>query len=100
MSFLNSKKQKDDQAKLAALSKSQAIIEFAPDGTILDANENFLSLLGYNLQEIAGKHHKIFIDPEESRSSAYQDFWNSLRAGTFQAAEYKRIGKGGKEVWI
>jgi len=87
-------------AVLDAISKSQAIIEFAPDGTILMANANFLNALGYRLDEIKGKHHSMFVDPNEVQSREYQDFWNNLQSGRFQAAEYKRIGKGGKEVWI
>jgi methyl-accepting chemotaxis protein len=87
-------------ATLAAISRSQAIIEFAPDGTILTANENFLSALGYQLSEVLGQHHRIFIDPEYAASADYRAFWERLRAGKFDAAEYRRIGKGGKEVWI
>lgn len=100
MSFFSSQKNQDDQAKLAAISRSQAVIEFSPEGTILDANENFLKVMGYQIDEIRGKHHRMFVDPVDVAKPAYQDFWANLRAGKFQSAEYKRLGKGGKEVWI
>ena len=87
-------------AALAAIRKSQAVIEFNMDGTIITANENFLKVLGYSLGEIQGKHHRMFVEPSERESVAYREFWASLNAGKYQAAEYKRIGKGGKEVWI
>jgi methyl-accepting chemotaxis protein len=87
-------------AQAAAVSRSQAVIEFSLDGTILTANENFLNALGYSLSEIEGKHHRMFVDPVERDSAAYRDFWAALNRGEYQAAEYKRIGKGGKEVWI
>ncbi len=90
----------DDCAKLDALSRSQAIIEFRPDGTILHANENFLRALGYTLDEVRGKNHAMFVEEAYGRSPEYKRFWDELRAGRFQIAEFKRIGKGGKEVWI
>ena len=88
------------EAKLQALDKSQAVIEFTPEGTILFANENFLKTLGYSLEEIKGKHHSMFVDLAFVASADYKNFWASLARGEFQAAEYKRIGKGGREVWI
>jgi methyl-accepting chemotaxis protein len=87
-------------AQVAAISKSQAVIEFNPDGTIVTANENFLKTLGYSLGEIQGKHHGMFVEPAMRDSAAYREFWAKLNRGEFQAAEYKRVGKGGKEVWI
>jgi methyl-accepting chemotaxis protein len=87
-------------AQVAAISKSQAVIEFNPDGTIVTANENFLKTLGYSLGEIQGKHHSMFVEPAMRDSAAYREFWAKLNRGEYQAAEYKRIGKGGKEVWI
>jgi methyl-accepting chemotaxis protein len=87
-------------AQVEAISKSQAVIEFNPDGTIVTANENFLKTLGYSLGEIQGKHHSMFVEPAMRESAAYREFWAKLNRGEFQAAEYKRIGKGGKEVWI
>jgi methyl-accepting chemotaxis protein len=90
----------DQAAKLAALSRSLATIEFALDGTILDANPNFLATMGYALDEIRGRHHSLFVEPALRESAAYREFWEGLRRGTFQTAEYKRIAKGGREVWI
>ena len=90
----------DRKATLAALSRSQAVIEFKLDGTILTANRNFLSALGYELGEIKGRHHSMFVDPADRNSPDYKAFWEALNRGEYQAAEYKRIGKGGKEVWI
>jgi methyl-accepting chemotaxis protein len=87
-------------AKIAAISKSQAVIEFNLDGTIITANGNFLSALGYTLGEIEGKHHRIFCAREESESQAYRAFWDKLKRGEFDAGEYKRITKNGKEIWI
>jgi methyl-accepting chemotaxis protein len=87
-------------AKVAAISKSQAVIEFDLDGTIVTANHNFLAALGYTLEEIRGKHHRIFVDPAYAQSNDYRLFWDKLNRGEFDAGEYKRIGKGGKEVWI
>ncbi|MEH2592397.1 methyl-accepting chemotaxis protein [Bradyrhizobium sp. AZCC 1721] len=89
-----------DKALADALGRSQAVIEFAMDGTILTANNNFLKTLGYSLGEIKGKHHSMFVDPSQRDSAAYRDFWTALKRGEYQAAEYRRIGKGGKEVWI
>ncbi|PZP56681.1 MAG: chemotaxis protein [Micavibrio aeruginosavorus] len=87
-------------SKLAALDKSQAIIQFKPDGTIETANENFLSAVGYKLDEIKGQHHRMFVDPTESSGPEYLKFWDALREGKFQQAEYRRFGKGGREIWI
>ncbi len=88
------------KAQIEAINKSQAVIEFEMDGTIITANENFLSALGYELNEIKGKHHSIFVDTSEHDSPEYRSFWDSLRQGEYQAAEYKRIGNGGRVVWI
>jgi methyl-accepting chemotaxis protein len=94
------KNSSSDKALADALSRSQAVIEFSMDGTIVTANDNFLKALGYALGEIQGKHHSMFVDPLERDGAAYRDFWAALRRGEYQAAEYKRIGKGGREVWI
>jgi methyl-accepting chemotaxis protein len=88
------------RATLAALDKSQATIEFKPDGTILAANENFLKAMGYALQEIKGQHHSMFVDAATRDSAEYRAFWASLARGEYHAAEFRRIGKGGREVWI
>ncbi|MGY3426289.1 PAS domain S-box-containing protein [Bradyrhizobium sp. F1.13.4] len=90
----------EDAGKIAAISRAQAVIEFNMDGTIVAANENFLGAMGYSLDEIRGKHHSMFVTPEDRASSAYADFWARLNRGQFEAAEYKRIGKGGREIWI
>jgi PAS domain S-box-containing protein len=70
------------------------------DGIVLNANDNFLNALGYSLSEIKGKHHRIFCDPSYTQSSEYRSFWDKLCRGESESAEYRRIGKGGKEVWI
>ena len=93
-------KNADLAGQLAAIDKAQAVIEFDMDGTIIDANANFLATLGYSLAEIKGKHHSMFVEPSERDSVAYREFWAALNRGEYQAAEYKRIGKGGKEVYI
>jgi methyl-accepting chemotaxis protein len=88
------------QAQLDAIGRSQATIEFALDGTILTANENFLKALGYGLEEIKGKHHSMFVPADQRGGAAYKAFWSALKSGEFQAAEFKRIAKGGREIWI
>jgi methyl-accepting chemotaxis protein len=93
-------KSADDRAKVEAIMRSQAVIEFKLDGTILTANENFLGALGYTLDEIAGKHHRMFVDPIDAQSAEYRQFWADLAAGKYQAAAYRRIAKGGREIWI
>jgi len=90
----------DLAGQIAAIGKSQAVIEFNMDGTIIGANQNFLKTLGYSLGEIQGKHHSMFVDPSERDGAAYREFWAALNRGEYQAAEYKRIGKNGREVWI
>ncbi|MCW8281826.1 MULTISPECIES: methyl-accepting chemotaxis protein [Agrobacterium] len=87
-------------AVLAALSKSQAIIEFDLSGKILAANENFCRALDYELSEILGRHHSMFVEPAVVASADYKGFWAKLAAGQFDQQQYKRIGKGGREVWI
>ncbi|WP_428481330.1 methyl-accepting chemotaxis protein [Pyruvatibacter mobilis] len=86
--------------KLEAIDRSQAVIEFEMDGTIITANDNFLAVMGYELDEIRGRHHSMFADPDFAASQEYRDFWATLNEGTFQAAQYKRFGKDGREVWI
>ena len=88
------------KSKLEALSRSQAIIEFNLDGKILTANDNFLAAMGYQLDEIQGKHHGMFVEPAYRESAEYREFWEALRRGEFQAREFKRIAKGGREIWI
>ena len=88
------------QGKIDAIGKSQAMIEFNMDGTIITANDNFLNATGYRLDEIQGQHHRIFCEPAYASSSEYRAFWNKLNRGEFDSGEYKRLGKGGGEIWI
>ena len=86
--------------QINAINKSQSVIEFELDGTVLSANENFLSIMGYGLDEIVGQHHSIFADPDFAASAEYKEFGAALGRGEYQAAEFKRLGKNGREVWI
>ena len=90
----------DMQGQIAAIHKSQAVIEFKLDGSILHANDNFLNTLGYTLDEVRGQHHSMFVTPAERGSPEYRLFWEKLGRGEFDAGQYKRLGKGGTEVWI
>ncbi len=87
-------------SQIRAISRSQAVIEFALDGTILDANENFLRVVGYDLDEIKGRHHSMFVDDQERGSAAYRAFWGRLRAGGYESGEFRRISRDGQDVWI
>lgn len=87
-------------SRLTAINRSNAIIEFEPDGTIVEANENFLNTVGYRLDEIKGRHHSMFMPEDEAKSTEYRAFWDSLRNGRFQSGEFHRIGKGGRDVFI
>jgi methyl-accepting chemotaxis protein len=86
--------------KVEAISRSQAVIEFNLDGTIITANENFLNVMGYRLEEVKGRHHSMFVEPAYKESAEYRQFWERLNRGEYQAAQFKRVGKGGKVVWI
>lgn len=88
------------EGQIAALNRSQAVISFDLDGNILEANDNFLTALGYTLGEIKGRHHRMFVTPEEAASADYRSFWEGLRAGRYCQAEFKRVGKGGRVVYI
>ncbi len=90
----------DFEGQLAAISKAQAVIEFDLNGKVLHANENFLNALSYTLSDIKGQHHSMFVDPTERQGADYRLFWEKLGRGEFDAGQYKRIGRGGKEVWI
>ena len=87
------------KAQIDAINRSQAVIHFDLDGTILSANENFLSVMGYALGEIRGKHHSIFV-PKDDQGPEYKKFWSDLRQGRYQEAEYRRLGKNGRDVYI
>jgi methyl-accepting chemotaxis protein len=91
---------REQQAVLSAIDRAQGVIEFTLDGTIVSANANFLSLMGYSLDEIKGKHHSLFVDAAYRDSSEYRAFWAKLARGEFDSAQYKRHAKGGKEIWI
>ncbi|WP_421707200.1 methyl-accepting chemotaxis protein [Algihabitans sp.] len=88
------------ESMLAELDRSQAIIQFEPDGTIIAANRNFLAAMGYDLAEIQGRHHSIFVDPEFARSDAYRQFWADLRRGELPSGVFKRLTKSGRPIWI
>ena len=90
----------DYENQIAAISSAQAVIEFQTDGTIITANENFLKTVGYTLNEIQGKHHRMFVEEQYSRTNDYRDFWTKLGRGESQEGEFQRFGKGGAEVWI
>jgi methyl-accepting chemotaxis protein len=96
----NNSSARDALAQAAAIGRSQAVIEFKMDGTIVTANQNFLDAMGYRLDEIVGKHHRMFVTPEQRDNPDYHAFWAKLNRGEYPAAEYKRVGKGGREVWI
>ena len=87
-------------AQIAAIDKAQAVIRFTLGGTIVDANDNFLAAVGYTRAEIVGQHHRMFVEPEFASSHAYASFWAALNQGTFQAGEYRRVAKGGRELWL
>lgn len=92
--------QADYSGQISAISKSQAVIEFNLDGTIITANENFLATVGYTLDEIKGQHHRLFVEPQLANSPEYKTFWQKLGQGEYDAGEYKRIGKNQREIWI
>ena len=98
--FAKSRKMAELSAWLTAIGRAQAVIEFELDGTVITANGNFLSAMGYTLAEIRGKHHRLFVEPAEATSAEYARFWERLRCGEFQATQFKRIAKGGREIWI
>jgi methyl-accepting chemotaxis protein len=90
----------EDAGKLAAIGRAQAVIEFNLDGSIIGANDVFLKTTGYSLAEIAGRHHGMFMPAAERDSEAYRTFWADLNRGNFRSGEFKRVGKGGREIWI
>ena len=88
------------QATLAALDRSQAIVEFSPEGVVLSANENFLGLVGYRREELIGRRHAMLVDPAEQQGEAYRDFWARLGGGAFEAGAFRRFARGGREIWV
>jgi diguanylate cyclase (GGDEF)-like protein/PAS domain S-box-containing protein len=93
-------RQADHQGQIAAIHKSQSVVSFNVDGSILDANDNFLDLTGYRLSQVIGRHHSMFVSPDERESEAYGKFWQALAAGQYQAGEFKRVGRDGREIWL
>lgn len=90
----------DLEGKLAAIDRSQAVSEFDPAGRLVDANDNFLRLMGYQLEDVKGRHHRLFVAPEFAETGEYQAFWERLGRGEYVSGEFRRLGKGGREVWI
>ncbi|MBB3974727.1 methyl-accepting chemotaxis protein [Hansschlegelia beijingensis] len=90
----------DDDAQIKAIYRSQGVIEFTLDGVVLDANANFLAVLGYSIDEIRGRHHSMFVEPAHAQSAEYRAFWDALRGGEYKSAEFRRVGAGGREIWI
>ena len=90
----------DDAGQLNAISRSQAVIAFDLTGHIIDANENFLALMGYAADEVIGQHHRIFVDPAYAASAEYENFWTMLRDGDFQTGEFRRVNRDGRCVWL
>jgi methyl-accepting chemotaxis protein len=90
----------DYSSQIDAINKVQAVIEFNMDGTIIKANDNFLNAMGYTSQEVNGQHHSMFVEHDSKNSAEYRQFWERLNRGEYESAEYKRLGKDGKEVWI
>ena len=88
------------QSKIKAIERSQAVIEFGLDGVVIHANENFLKIFGYRLEEVVGQHHRIFCDPGFAESPEYAQFWQRLGRGEYDAGEFKRIGKDGSDIWL
>lgn len=94
------RKSKEVKNIVSAINKSNATIEFTPQGNIITANKNFTDIIEYSLEEIQGEHHSIFVDKETKGSQEYQDFWKGLRSGKFKSGEFTRYTKSGKEIYI
>jgi PAS domain S-box-containing protein len=90
----------DLRGQVKAIGRSLAVIEFGLDGTIQDANKNFLKTTGYTIEEIRGQHHRMFTDTVERESPAYERFWKQLSQGEYQSGQFRRVGKGGREIWL
>ncbi|MEE9148148.1 MAG: PAS domain-containing protein, partial [Candidatus Tectomicrobia bacterium] len=90
----------DFAGQIDAIGKSQAVIAFEMDGTVITANDNFLNAMEYRLEEIVGQHHRMFVDDVTKQSAEYRAFWERLNRGEYETGEYKRLGNGGKEVWL
>lgn len=90
----------DYAGRMAAIDNTQAVVVFAMDGTVLEANDNFLRIVGYRLDELQGRHHRMLVPPDEANGEAYRAFWARLEQGRFESQDYRRIGKDGREIWI
>jgi methyl-accepting chemotaxis protein len=86
--------------RMQAIDRSQAVIEFTLDGMVIDANANFLTLMGYGAEEVRGRHHRMFMDPAEAAGEAYESFWRELNAGQFVAGKFRRVDRQGREIWL
>ncbi len=94
------RKEQELRAEVDAIRTSQAVVTFAMDGTIIEANDHYLSLMGYKREEVVGKHHRLFLDDAQGQSDDYRAFWEKLNRGEAQTDFFKRVGKGGREVWL
>lgn len=90
----------DSLGQISAINRVQAVITFELDGTVRTANDNFLRTMGYSLEEIRGKHHSMFVTPEERSSPKYRDLWQRLGRGEFDAGQYERLARGGRKLWL
>jgi len=90
----------DSVSQLTAISRAMGVIEFEMDGTVRNANANFLAMIGYTAAELVGRHHRVLVESTYANSEAYREFWASLNAGEFESGEFLRIGKDGREIWI
>ena len=90
----------DFAGQVAAINRAQAVIQFELDGTVIEANENFLSLMGYHADDVRGQHHRMFVEPAFADSREYKDFWARLNRGEYLSGQYRRLGKDGREIWI
>ena len=98
--MFNFGKTEEEIGRLKALEENYAVISFRPDGTILNANENFLNALGYKSNEVVGNHHRMFCDKNYVNTQAYKEFWNNLANGVSQIDEFERFRKDGSSIWI
>jgi len=90
----------ENAGRVEAIGRSTAVVEFSVDGTVLTANALFLETMGYTMEQVLGRHHRIFCQPEYAESPAYRDFWRKLGDGEFEAGVYRRIARDGREVWL
>lgn len=97
---MQAKRNSEYANQIEGILKTQLVIEFQLDGTIIKANDSFVDLVGYELSELKGKHHRIFVDPDYAETEEYKRFWQDLSAGQYRSGEFKRFAKDGKEVWI